>query len=98
MTAAPTDLAPGDLLGLSTTEFWRRPLADRMADLATIREMGPFVRATSPDVLTGGDDEYLAVTRCADAVEISRHPQDFSLGGIEHLPVRHGPTARVAVA
>ncbi len=69
-----------DRLPLGDSEFWRRSLTDRMADFAGLREQGPFTRAEAPNPLTGGTDEFFAVTRYAELVEISRHPLDFCSG------------------
>jgi methyl-branched lipid omega-hydroxylase len=73
-----TRMAAG--LRIGDAEFWRRPLAERMADFAVLREEGPFTRDEVPDPLTGGTVEYYAVTRYAELVEISRHPEDFCSG------------------
>ena len=51
-----------------------------MADFAALREEGPFTRDHVPDPLTGATEEYFAVTRYAELVEISRHPEDFCSG------------------
>ncbi len=67
-------------LKLGDPMFWRRPLDERMADFAALREEGPFVRAESDNPLTGVPDEFFAVTRYSDVVEISRHPQDYCSG------------------
>ena len=67
-------------LELGDPEFWRRSLDDRMADFAELREAAPFTRALSPNPLSGVDDEFFAVTRYADVVEISRHPLDYCSG------------------
>ncbi len=69
-----------DQLQLGNPDFWRRPLENRMADFATLREQGPFVRAESENPLSGVPDVFHAVTRYADVVEISRHAQDFCSG------------------
>jgi len=65
---------------LGDPRFWRRPLEDRMADFAQMREHSPFTRAQSENPLTGVPDDFFAVTRYADVVEISRHPQDYCSG------------------
>ena len=70
-----TGQTPGDRLG--GADFWRRPLAERMADFAVMREEAPFTRAASENPLTGEPDEFWAVTRHAELLEISRRPQDF---------------------
>lgn len=67
-------------LSIGDAEFWRRPLDARMADFAELRKAGPFTRAEVPNFLTGERDEFFAVTRYAELVEISRHPQDFCSG------------------
>jgi cytochrome P450 len=61
-------------------EFWRQPLADRMARFAVMREEGPFLRVTFEDPLTMEEAEFYAVTRYAEVVEISRRPLDFCSG------------------
>jgi len=65
---------------LGDPNFWRRPLEDRMADFAQMREQSPFTAAQSENPLTGVPDDFYAVTRYADVVEISRHPQDYCSG------------------
>lgn len=59
-----------DRLQLGDPEFWRRPLDDRMADFAAFREESPFTKALSDNPLSGVPDEFFAVTRYADVVEI----------------------------
>src|SRR5829696_10235242 len=65
---------------LGSAEFWCRPLDERMADFAALREEGPFTRSEFVSPLTGETDEFLAVTRYAEVLEISRRPQDFCSG------------------
>ncbi|MHB1138525.1 MAG: cytochrome P450 [Microthrixaceae bacterium] len=65
---------------LGDATFWQRPLEDRMADFAVLREEGPFTFAQSANPLTGTPDDFYAVTRYAEVVEISRHPQDYCSG------------------
>jgi len=79
MTATPANPTSGPM-DIGDPLFWRRPLADRMADFAAIREADPFTRVEFDDLLTGEPDEFFAVTRFADVVEISRHPQTFCSG------------------
>ena len=71
--------------------FWRHSLKDRMAGFATLRETDPFARIEFPDILTGGTDQFFAVTRYADVVEISRNPTTFCSGrgsiSIQDMPV-----------
>jgi cytochrome P450 len=61
-------------------EFWRRPLEERMADFAVLREDGPFVRGQVTHVMTGDLEEFFAVVRYAELLEISRRPLDFCSG------------------
>lgn len=65
---------------LGDAGFWRRSLDERMADFAVLRETGPFTRAISANPLTGVPDEFYAVTRYAELVEISRHAEDYCSG------------------
>ena len=67
-------------LQLGDPQFWRRPLAERMADFAVMREAGPFTRAQTTNVLGPEPLEFFAVTRYAELVEISRNPADFCSG------------------
>jgi cytochrome P450 len=72
-------MIPGTL-ALGDPRFWRRPLDERMADFAVMRETGPFTRAQTANVLGGEPLEFFAVTRFAEVVEISRNPTDFCSG------------------
>jgi cytochrome P450 len=65
---------------IADAQFWRRPLQDRMDDFATMRAESPFTWAEIPNILTGEMDEFYAVTRYAELVEISRHPADYCSG------------------
>src|SRR4051794_30126368 len=67
-------------LQIGDAEFWCRPLDERMADFAVLREEGPFTRCTAFNPITMEDDVFWAVTRYADVVEISRKPLDFCSG------------------
>jgi methyl-branched lipid omega-hydroxylase len=69
-----------DNLSISDPVFWQLPLAVRMQHFAALREQGPFARATVANFATGKDDEFFAVTRYAEVVEISRRPHDFCSG------------------
>ncbi|HUJ66077.1 MAG TPA: cytochrome P450, partial [Acidimicrobiales bacterium] len=76
---------------IADPEFWQQPLADRMAQFAILREEDPFLRVTFPDPVTGQDDDFFAVTRYQDVVEISKRPLDFCSGqgstSIADLPI-----------
>jgi methyl-branched lipid omega-hydroxylase len=67
-------------LSIIDAEFWRRPLAERMAHFAELREQGPFVRASAMDPLIEQDITFYAVTRYQEITEISRRPADFCSG------------------
>jgi cytochrome P450 len=67
-------------MSLAEGAFWRRPLVERMADFAELREQGAFVPAATLNPLTEHVEEFYAVTRYAEVVEISRRPLDFCSG------------------
>jgi methyl-branched lipid omega-hydroxylase len=67
-------------LSIDQAEFWHQPLAERMARFAELREEGPFTRGEVENPLTGVRDSFLAVTRMAEVMEISRRPTDFCSG------------------
>lgn len=69
-----------DLPDINDPGFWQQSLADRMAAFATIRQAAPFARYSMTNPLTDEVAEYRAVTRYADVVEISRHPETFCSG------------------
>ena len=67
-------------LGIIDPLFWNRPLEERMADFAVLREEGPFIRYEFVNPLTEATEEFFAVTRHADVMEISRNAADFCSG------------------
>ncbi len=67
-------------LTIGDAEFWRRPLEDRMADFAELQAKGPFTAAKVPNMMSGEDDHFTAVTGYSELVEISRHPEDYCSG------------------
>ena len=67
-------------LGIIDPLFWNRPLEERMADFAVLREEGPFIRYEFVNPLTEATEEFFAVTRHADVMEISRNAADFCPG------------------
>jgi methyl-branched lipid omega-hydroxylase len=69
-----------ETLSIANPEFWHQPLAARMAHFAELRADGPFTEAAVLNPLSGGEDNFYAVTRYAEVVEISRRPQDFCSG------------------
>jgi cytochrome P450 len=60
--------------------FWRQPLAERMARFAVMRAESPFLRVTFEDPFSQEEADFLAVTRYAEVVEISRRPHEFCSG------------------
>jgi cytochrome P450 len=61
-------------------QFWRMPLEDRMARFAELREIGPFLRASFDNPMSGLTETFVVTTRYAEVVEISRRPEDFCSG------------------
>jgi methyl-branched lipid omega-hydroxylase len=61
-------------------QFWRMPLEDRMARFAELREIGPFLRASFDNPMSGLTETFFVTTRYAEVVEISRRPEDFCSG------------------
>lgn len=70
----------GDRPTLADPTFWRRPLAERMADFAALRAQGPFTPAETVNPLTLEPERFYAVTGYAEIIEISRRPLDFCSG------------------
>ena len=75
MSAPSTDERPS----IGEAAFWRRPLDERMADFALLREEGPFVPVELPGMF-GGGVQFQAVLQHAELVHISTHPQLFCSG------------------
>ena len=73
-------MASSALRTLDDPDFWRRPLQLRMDDFAAMRAVSPFTAASTPNMLTGRNDDYYAVTSFAELTEISRRAQDFCSG------------------
>lgn len=65
---------------IAEPRFWQQPLADRMAQFAVLREEGPFLRVALPDPLSGEEQDFFAVTRYAEVLDISKRPHDFCSG------------------
>lgn len=79
MTSTNADPSTGEV-DLGDSAFWRRSLQERMDDFAAMRERSAFTRTTAANPLTGEPEEYYAVTRYAELVEISRRSRDFCSG------------------
>ncbi|HEX8803585.1 MAG TPA: cytochrome P450 [Acidimicrobiales bacterium] len=71
-----------DAIDLSDLDWWTRPLAEREAAFAALRAERPIARMELPALPLFGQQatHYWAVTRHADVVEASRHPQLFCSG------------------
>jgi methyl-branched lipid omega-hydroxylase len=77
VTTTTSTNAQGPSIG--DAEFWRRPLNERMADFAVLREQGTFVPVDLPGMF-GDSVSFQAVLRHAELVHISSHPQLFCSG------------------
>ena len=73
-------MTTADSTQLVDQEFWRLPLADRMARFAELRKIAPFVPATYENPLFNLTESFQVTTRYAEVVEISRRPLDFCSG------------------
>ena len=74
-TMTATGSAIGDPL------FWRRPLEERMADFAVLREQGPFTRYEFLNLLTTARSTSSSPSPATPSVvEISRNAADFCSG------------------
>lgn len=65
---------------LGSPAFWHLPLGQRMAGMAVLRELEPFLAVTIADPFTKQDLTFYAALRHAEVVEISRRPLDFCSG------------------
>lgn len=65
---------------IADPKFWAEPLDERMEHFAELRETGPFVPVTIENPLSGEPEDFHAVTRYDEVVEISRRPLDFCSG------------------
>jgi methyl-branched lipid omega-hydroxylase len=81
MTETAADLADVDAIDLTDPAFWRRPLEERHRGFATLRRERPIAFFEEP-VFVGREQGpgYWALTRYADVVEVSRHPEVFCSG------------------
>ena len=55
-------------------ELWRLPLAERMCELGEMREAAAFTPASFENPMTGETEHFVAATRYAEVVEISKRP------------------------
>jgi cytochrome P450 len=86
-----TTFVSGSGLAISDADFWRRPLNERMADFAVLREQSAFIPNELGDTAIGEESSFYAVIRHAEVTEISRKPQLFCSGrgstSIQDLPM-----------
>ena len=63
-------------------EFWTKSLAERQAAFTVLREQRPIARMEIPEMPEMGTpaSHFWALTRHADVVEVSRHPELFCSG------------------
>ncbi|MHB8438348.1 MAG: cytochrome P450 [Acidimicrobiales bacterium] len=83
VTSLPT--LPVDSFDLSDLEFWARPIQDREAGFRALRSERPIAFYEEPDLTESAipipkGPGYFALTRHADIVEVSRHPEIFCSG------------------
>jgi cytochrome P450 len=70
-----------DQIDLSDIEFWARPWADREAAFATLRAQDPIRFFEEPEIpMLPKGPGYWALTRHADVLEASKHPDKFQSG------------------
>ena len=78
-------------LSIGQADFWRRTLADRMADFAGLREQSAFIPEEIPSNVFGDSTNFYSVIRHAELTEISRKPHLFCSGqgstSIQDLPM-----------
>jgi methyl-branched lipid omega-hydroxylase len=62
--------------------FWRQPLAQRMEQMAEIREQGPVlkVRVQGETAMGSFDETMHALTRHEEVVQVSKRPDEFCSG------------------
>jgi methyl-branched lipid omega-hydroxylase len=85
MSATAPDV---DSIDLSDLDWWTRPLDEREAAFATLRAERPLapMRLEALPHLGVPETPYWSVTRYADIVEVSRHPELFCSGQGTNIP------------
>jgi cytochrome P450 len=61
-------------------DFWRQPLAARMAEFRELREAGPFTPVSFENLMTGETEHFQVATRYGEIIEISKRPKEFCSG------------------
>jgi cytochrome P450 len=71
-----------DQIDLSDLDWWTRPLAEREEAFALLRRERPIARMVFPELPAMGlpASPYYSLTRHADIVHVSRHPELFCSG------------------
>ncbi len=77
-----------DSIDLSDLDWWTRPLDEREAAFATLRAERPLapMKLEALPHLGVPETPYWSVTRYADIVEVSRHPELFCSGQGTNIP------------
>jgi cytochrome P450 len=84
-----TETLPLDQINLADIEFWARPWAEREGAFRTLRRERPVAHFDEPEIpgVPHGDRGWLAITRHADILEMSRRPDVFCSGqGATSIP------------
>jgi methyl-branched lipid omega-hydroxylase len=79
------DMLPVDSFDLSDLEFWAQPVETREAAFRALRAQRPIAFYEEPEFLDSAIEVppgrgYWALTRHADVVEVSRHPELYCSG------------------
>ncbi len=60
--------------------FWTQTLEERMAEFAEIRELGAVLPVEVHNAMTDATEQFHALTRYDEIVEVSKRPDDFCSG------------------
>ena len=84
----PQQVLPLDDIDLSDFEFWTRPIPEREGAFLTLREQDPIRFFAEPELiqLTPPGPGYYSLTRHADVLEASKHPNLFCSGQGTNIP------------
>jgi cytochrome P450 len=80
----PREVLTADQINLSDIEFWARPWAEREGAFETLRRERPMAHFDDPEIppemaafIPNSGKGYFALTRHADILHASRHPEIF---------------------
>jgi methyl-branched lipid omega-hydroxylase len=82
----PRAVLSADEIDLTDTEFWARPWDEREGAFQTLRRQRPLPHFPEPEIpeamafMVPPGNGYYALTRYADIVEASRHPEIYQSG------------------